>query len=111
MEIHGWGAEAVQERQRRQAEALGMSVVFRDRLTDGSQGPEMVLIPSGYYLMGSPEDEPERGEIEGPQHVVAIPRPFAIGRYALTFSEGDRYVGSTGAHLPDDKVGAVDRGR
>ena len=103
VEIHGWEAEAVQERQRRQAETLGIPVIFRDQLADGSQGPEMVLIPSGYYLMGSPEDEPERYGDEGPQHVVAIPRPFAIGRYALTFAEWDRYADSTGAHRPDDE--------
>ncbi|MCK7579623.1 MAG: hypothetical protein MZV65_30570 [Chromatiales bacterium] len=28
--------------------------VMRDRLSDGSQGPEMVVIPAGGFLMGSP---------------------------------------------------------
>jgi formylglycine-generating enzyme required for sulfatase activity len=32
----------------------------------------MVKIPSGSFLMGSPEDEPERVEREGPQHDVTL---------------------------------------
>ncbi len=51
---------------------------------DIEPGPEMVVLPSGTFMMGSPEDEPERGLYEGPQHEVTIPRPFAIGRCAVT---------------------------
>jgi formylglycine-generating enzyme required for sulfatase activity len=32
----------------------------------------MVKIPAGSFLMGSPEDEPERSEVEGPQHEVTL---------------------------------------
>ncbi len=39
--------------------------------------------------MGSPPDEPERGDDEGPQHEVTISKPFAIGRFAVTFEEWD----------------------
>lgn len=44
---------------------------------------EMVLIPGGSFLMGSPEDEPERRESEGPQHEVTVPS-FFMGRYPVT---------------------------
>ena len=45
---------------------------------------EMVAIPAGTFLMGSPDDEPERkGDSEGPQHEVAI-EPFFMGRYPVT---------------------------
>ena len=101
--IHGWDADRVQERQARQADALGIPVVFRDRLADGSPGAEMVLIPSGIYIMGSPADEPERSDDEGPQHQVIIPRPFAIGRFALTFDEWDAYALATGGYRPWDE--------
>jgi formylglycine-generating enzyme required for sulfatase activity len=43
---------------------------------------EMVLIPGGDFLMGSPEDELERQESESPQHLVNI-KPFCMGKYPV----------------------------
>ena len=105
--IHGWDADRVQERQARQADALGIPVVFRDPLPHGGPGPgpEMVLIPSGIYLMGSPADEPERDDDEGPQHQVTIARPFAIGRYALTFANWGAVAAVVGGYGPADDQG------
>ncbi|MEL7315142.1 MAG: formylglycine-generating enzyme family protein, partial [Cyanobacteria bacterium J06559_3] len=44
---------------------------------------EMVAIPGGTFLMGSPEDEPERFSRESPQHEVTV-APFLMGRYPVT---------------------------
>ena len=44
---------------------------------------DMVLIRGGTFTMGSPEDEPERNEDEGPQHEVTVPT-FFTGRYPIT---------------------------
>ena len=44
---------------------------------------EMVEIPPGKFLMGSPEDELERDSDEGPQHEVNI-SAFLMGRYPIT---------------------------
>lgn len=44
---------------------------------------EMVLIPVGSFLMGSPEDEPKRYSRESPQHQVTVPG-FFIGKFAIT---------------------------
>jgi formylglycine-generating enzyme required for sulfatase activity len=44
---------------------------------------EMVEIPPGKFLMGSPEDELERESYEGPQHEVNI-SAFLMGRYPIT---------------------------
>jgi formylglycine-generating enzyme required for sulfatase activity len=44
---------------------------------------EMVSIPAGRFLMGSPEDEPERRDDEGPQHEVTV-STFFMGRYPVT---------------------------
>ncbi|MBO3461742.1 MAG: formylglycine-generating enzyme family protein [Aetokthonos hydrillicola CCALA 1050] len=44
---------------------------------------EMVAIPGGKFLMGSPEDEAERYERESPQHEVTVP-PFFMGKYPVT---------------------------
>jgi formylglycine-generating enzyme required for sulfatase activity len=44
---------------------------------------EMVAIPGGTFVMGSPHDEPERYSSEGPQHEVSI-ESFFMGRYPVT---------------------------
>lgn len=62
--------------------------VFRD----GDDCPEMVVVPAGEFMMGSPESEQGRFESEGPQHKVTIARPFAVGKYPVTFDEWDACV-------------------
>jgi formylglycine-generating enzyme required for sulfatase activity len=101
--IYGWSAYQVQELQQQTTLALGLRVEFRDTLKDGSPGSEMVVIPAGEFLIGSPEDEPERQGSEGPQHKVVIAKPFAIGRYAVTFEEYDRFCEATRREKPDDQ--------
>ena len=44
---------------------------YREDLSEGV-ALTMVKIPAGSFLMGSPEDEPERLECEGPQHDVTL---------------------------------------
>ncbi|NEO26300.1 MAG: formylglycine-generating enzyme family protein [Kamptonema sp. SIO4C4] len=55
---------------------------YREDLGDGI-GLEMVEIPGGTFLMGSPEDELERYDDESPQHEVTV-QPFCMGRYPIT---------------------------
>jgi len=43
----------------------------------------LVLVPGGTFMMGSPPEELERDESEGPQHEVTVP-PFLMGRYPVT---------------------------
>ncbi|MCI4663753.1 MAG: formylglycine-generating enzyme family protein, partial [Neomegalonema sp.] len=51
--------------------------------------PEMVAIPAGSFLMGSPKTELKRRKSEGPQRRVAI-KAFAMGKYEITFEQWDR---------------------
>jgi formylglycine-generating enzyme required for sulfatase activity len=44
---------------------------------------EMVAIPSGKFLMGSPKTELGRHESESPQHEVTV-SPFLMGKYPIT---------------------------
>jgi formylglycine-generating enzyme required for sulfatase activity len=44
---------------------------------------EMVAIPGGKFLMGSPSTEAERYDDESPQHEVTVP-PFFMGKYPVT---------------------------
>ncbi len=73
--------------------------VFRD--CDGC--PELVAIPAGNFLMGSPDSEDGRSDDEGPQRRVSIARSFAAGRYEVTFDEWDARVRESGcSHNPGD---------
>ncbi len=76
--------------------------VMRDRLNDGSQGPEMVLIPAGGFAMGSPAGEKGRYSDE-PLHSVRIAKSFAIGKYEVMFHEYDRFAAAMGRPLPLDQ--------
>ncbi len=66
--------------------------------------PEMVVVPAGSFVMGSPESEPEHSSSESPQHTVTIPKPVAVGRFAVTFAEWDACVadGGCGGYKPSD---------
>ena len=79
------------------AEKLPDFAVFRD-FTDG---PEMVVIPAGRFIMGSPDDEEGRYSDEGPRHQVTIPKRFAIGRYALTVGWFAQFAEATRHAMPD----------
>jgi formylglycine-generating enzyme required for sulfatase activity len=56
---------------------------------------EMVVVPAGSFIMGSPEKEEERFDDEAPVPVT-IARPFAVGRFALTFDQWDACVADGG---------------
>ena len=100
--IYGWSAQRVQALQQQTAQALKVSVEFHDTFKDGSYGPTMLVIPTGEFLMGSPENESERRDNEGPQHKVVIAKPFAMGRYVVTFEEYDRFCVATRREKPSD---------
>ena len=72
--------------------------VFRDIPV----APEMVTIPTGHFLMGSPSSEAGRNDNEGPQHEVLV-RRFAAGKYPVTFDEYAIYARAAGIDLPDDE--------
>ena len=44
---------------------------------------EMVAIPGGSFIMGSPDTEEERSPQENPQHSVTI-KPFYLGKFTIT---------------------------
>ena len=75
-------------------------------IRDCPQCPELVLIPSGSFSMGSTEVF----SFEGPIHRVSIGRPFYIGRYEVTFEEWDACVNDRGCTYRPDDAGAG-RGR
>ena len=51
----------------------------------------MVPIPGGTFTMGSPEDEADRGDDEGPQFEVTV-KPFWMGKFEVTWAEYKHYM-------------------
>ena len=49
------------------------------RFKDCGECPEMVVVPSGTFTMGSPSSEEGRGYDEDPRHRVTIDYPLAVG--------------------------------
>jgi formylglycine-generating enzyme required for sulfatase activity len=81
--------------------------VLRDRFLDGSGvGPDLVLIPTGRFKMGSTEHEHQVAVKAGaqktwldrelPAHWVGIEHSFALGRYPVTVGEWKAFVQATG---------------
>jgi formylglycine-generating enzyme required for sulfatase activity len=66
--------------------------IFRDC----DQCPEMVVVPAGNFMMGSPKTEVGRFDPEGPQHPVTIATSFALGKYEVTVAEFKDFVQVTG---------------
>jgi formylglycine-generating enzyme required for sulfatase activity len=58
--------------------------------------PEMVALPAGHFMMGSPADDPIRSRVEGLPRRIEIPKPFAIGRFEVTISQYEMFVTETG---------------
>ena len=50
-----------------------------DTFKECASCPEMIVVPAGEFVMGSPATESGRYHNEGPQHKVTIARPFAVG--------------------------------
>lgn len=76
-----------------------------ERFRDCASCPEMVVVPAGSFMMGSPSSEEGRQGDEGPQHLVTIGSPFAVGVYEVTFAEWEACVeaGGCGGFRPRDE--------
>jgi eukaryotic-like serine/threonine-protein kinase len=62
---------------------------------------EMVSIPGGSFLMGSPRNEAGRYEDESPQHRVTI-APFLMGKYPVTQSQYQAVMGNNPSHFQEN---------
>jgi formylglycine-generating enzyme required for sulfatase activity len=63
---------------------------YTETIPDTKIAFDMVPIPAGSFLMGSPAGETGRREDEGPQHKVTVPA-FYIGKLEVTWSEYDEF--------------------
>ena len=64
---------------------------------------EMVLIPPGEFMMGSPDSDRAASPREKPQHRVRITKPFYMGKYPVTQEQWQAMMGENPAHFKGPK--------
>src|SRR5262249_52224231 len=80
-------------------------------LQDSDECPEMVVVPLGHFLMGSPISEVGRFDDEGPQHTVTFTRRFAVSRTPTTRSQYELFVRVSGRSDPGECTSMSPDGR
>src|SRR6202012_1541327 len=77
----------------------------KDTFRECDKCPEMVVVPAGTFVMGSPDGELNRAKYEGPRHRVTFAAAFAVGQFAVTFEEWQACVADGGCdgYVPKDE--------
>jgi formylglycine-generating enzyme required for sulfatase activity len=57
--------------------------------------PEMLSIPGGEFMMGSPAGDSEGGDSERPQRLVQV-KPFALGKTEVTLAQWQEFATASG---------------
>lgn len=73
-----------------------------DEIKDCDVCPELVVVPAGQFMMGSPDKESTLPD-EKPAHLVKIARPFAVGKFEVTFDQWDACVADGACKKVDDE--------
>ena len=68
---------------------------------------EMVLIPAGKFMMGSPASEKDRRDDEK-QHEVTLTKPFYIGKYEVTQKQWEIAMGNNPSDTKGVKLPVTD---
>ena len=71
-------------------------------MKNGTDAPEMIVIPAGRFRMGDIQGKGTKDE--QPVHEVHIRRPFAVSRYEITFDQYDEFAKATGRNYRTTKV-------
>jgi len=66
---------------------------------------ELVVIPAGEFLMGSPATDKDASPDEQPQHLVQITKPFLMSKYEVTVGQFLKFVQETGYKTEGQKTG------
>jgi formylglycine-generating enzyme required for sulfatase activity len=64
---------------------------------------EMVLIPAGEFMMGSPDSDRSAANDEKPQHRVRITQAFYLGKYPVTQEQWTAVMGENPSHFKGPK--------
>jgi formylglycine-generating enzyme required for sulfatase activity len=81
---------------------------FTDRFVDiPGQTPSMIVIPTGSFQMGAPDNEVGREDDETPQHEVIIGKGFALSRTSITVGQFREFVRVSGYQPDSVKLGGA----
>ena len=83
----------------------GEADYYTEELGDGVE-LDMISIPGGSFMMGSPEDE--GGNSEKPQHQVTI-QPFFMGKFQVTQAQWQTVMGNNSASFQDSPLNPVEQ--
>jgi formylglycine-generating enzyme required for sulfatase activity len=89
----------------------GYMVPYVEKIPGTEVSFEMIPVPGGELLLGTPASEAERGDDEGPQVRVTMP-PYWIGKCEVTWAEYQAYMDMYDAFkkLHQMSVAAAERG-
>ena len=68
---------------------------------------EMILIPAGKFMMGSPASEKGRSADET-QHEVTLTKPFYMGKYEVTQEQWEEVMGNNPSRVKGAKLPVID---
>ncbi len=82
--------------------------IFSDGYVDMTgKSPVMLVVPTGKFQMGAPDNQEGYNSTEMPQHLVTIDKGFAMARSAMTVGQFREFVRNSG-YVPDSiKLGGA----
>jgi formylglycine-generating enzyme required for sulfatase activity len=89
-----------------QERALKPGMTFKEC----SDCPEMVVIPAGTFVLGSPTSESTRGDDEGPQTQITFARPLTVSKFEVTVEQFTAFMDQT-EHLIEESCYLVEAGK
>ncbi|MEP6483141.1 MAG: SUMF1/EgtB/PvdO family nonheme iron enzyme [Rudaea sp.] len=81
--------------------------VVTDKFLDRhGEAPPMIIVPTGSFVMGSPDTDSEHRPTEQPQREVKIETGFAVGRDEISVAEFAAFVADTSYPTDAEKIGS-----
>ncbi|MGI1678289.1 MAG: SUMF1/EgtB/PvdO family nonheme iron enzyme [Cellvibrionaceae bacterium] len=68
-----------------------------DSLKTAGKAPELIIIPSGSFIMG----DNEKTHLS-PERIVNIPKRLAVSKYEITFNDYEKFAKATNRPIPKD---------
>ena len=90
------------ELQKEEAKSLKKEVEEKEDLGKGVK-LDLLLIPAGKFMMGSPESEKDRDKNER-QHEVTITKPYYMGKYEVTQEQWEAVMGNNPRNNPNSNT-------